>query len=188
VGAQAGERVLLTPDLPEVLPVAVQVEHVSELARLDQLLQLAHARVIEQQVPWHQHELALPGDRHELLRLGRVHRHRLLDEDVLAGEQRPPREVEVRHDGRGDDDRLELGIGEQLVEVGRHARAGIARGEARAVLVGEIAEPRQVGNLVEVPREVRTPVAEAGQADPHLAHRERLARRSAILAEARPSP
>ena len=43
VDAERPERVLVLADLPEVLPVAVDVEDVAELAGLDQLLELRTA-------------------------------------------------------------------------------------------------------------------------------------------------
>jgi hypothetical protein len=43
VHAERPERVLVLADLAEVLPVAVDAEHVAERRRVDELLQLAHA-------------------------------------------------------------------------------------------------------------------------------------------------
>ena len=84
VNAERPERVLVLADHAEVLAVAVDAEDVAELAGVDELLQLAHAGVVEQQVARHQHEASLLGERDELLHLGGAHRGRLLDEDVLA--------------------------------------------------------------------------------------------------------
>ena len=57
VHAERPERVLVLADRAEVLAVAVDAEHVAEVAGVDELLQLAHARVVEQQVARHQHEV-----------------------------------------------------------------------------------------------------------------------------------
>src|SRR4029453_17044426 len=46
VHAERPQRVLVLADLAEVLAVAIHAEHVSELALLDQLLELADARVV----------------------------------------------------------------------------------------------------------------------------------------------
>ena len=165
VNAQRPERVLVRAHDPQVLPVRVDAEHVAELSGVDELLQLAHAGVVEKKVARHEHEVALGGEHHELVHLGALHRRRFLHEDVLAGLERLFRERVVCRDGRGDDDGVELGIGEQLGVVGRHTGAWVARGERRAVLLIEVAEPGQVGEVVEVPRQVRAPVAEADQAD-----------------------
>ena len=92
---------------PEVLAVAVDAGHLAELARVDELLHLAEARVVEEQVPGHQHEAALLRQRDELLHLARPHRRRLLDEHVLARLERLLRERVVRRHGRRDDDRVD---------------------------------------------------------------------------------
>ena len=59
VDAERPERVLVRADDAEVLAVAVDAEHLAELARVDQLLQLPHAGVVEEQVARHEHEVAL---------------------------------------------------------------------------------------------------------------------------------
>ena len=56
VHAERPERVLVLADLAEVLAVAVDAEHLAELARVDQLLELLHARVVEQEMARHEHE------------------------------------------------------------------------------------------------------------------------------------
>ena len=163
VGAEAPERVLVLADLPEVLAVAVDVEEAPELLRVDQVLQLGHARVVEEQVAGHEHERALLGEGDELLAEGRRKRERLLDEDVLAGEECLARELEVRHDGRRDGDGVEptsASTSSKLVVLrasGKRAPKRSRRSSSRSQIHASSA-PSQ---LVEVPREVRAPVAEA---------------------------
>ncbi len=84
VDAERPERVLVRADDAEVLAVAVHAEHLAELARVDQLLQLLDAGVVEEQVAGHQHPVDLVGERDQLVHLGGAHRRRLLDEHVLA--------------------------------------------------------------------------------------------------------
>ena len=48
VHAERPQRVLVLADHTEVLPVAVDAQHVAELAGVDQRLQLVHAGVVEQ--------------------------------------------------------------------------------------------------------------------------------------------
>jgi len=182
VDPERPERVLVLADLAEVLAVPVDVENVAELAGADQLLQANDARVVEQEVARHQHAAVLLGTRDELLDLAAGQRRRLLDEHVLARFERALRELRVRHDRRRDDHRLQRVVGEHLVEVGRQARIRIARSEALPLLIREVAEPGQLGELVEVPREIRAPVAEASEAD--FRHGGRLASTSAIRSEA----
>ena len=63
VDAEAPERVLVAPDRAEVLAVAVDVEDVAELARVDELLELRDARVVEEQVAGHQRRGPAPARR-----------------------------------------------------------------------------------------------------------------------------
>ena len=102
---------------------------------------------------------------HELLHLLRPHGGRLLDEHVLAGLECGLRELVVGDHGRRDHDRLELGVVEQLGEVGRDAGVRVARSELLALRLVGVAEPGEVGELVEVAREVLPPRAEAGLSD-----------------------
>ena len=127
------------------------------VARVDELLQLAHARVVEEQVARHQHEAARLGERDELLHLGGAHRRRLLDEDVLAGLERLLGERVVGRDGRRDHDRLELGVGEQLVVGAGRERVREAPRELLAARLRGVADPDEVGEDVEVADEVLRP-------------------------------
>jgi hypothetical protein len=182
VDAERPERVLVLADLAEVLAVPVDVENVAELAGADQLLQANDSRVVEQEVARHQYASVLLRTRDELLDLAAGQRWRLLDEHVLARFERALRELRVRHDRRRDNDRLQRVVGEHLVEVGRKARLRIARSEPLPLFVRKVAEPGELGELVEVPREVRAPIAEAREAD--FRHGRRLASTSAIRSEA----
>ena len=107
VHAERPQRVLVRADDAEVLSVAVDAQDLAELARIDQFLQLQHARVVEQQVARHQHAVTFGRERDELVHLDGAHRRRLLDQDVLAGLERAFRERMVRRDRGGDDDGVE---------------------------------------------------------------------------------
>ena len=167
VDAERPERVLVLADLSEVLTVPVQVEDVAQLAALDQLLQLHDRGVVEQEVSREEDEAALLGERDELVRLRGGERRRLLDEDVLAGLERLARELVVRRHRGGDDDGLKGVVLEQILEPARRAGARVSGSELVEQVSGEVAEPGQLGEVVEVAGEVRAPVAEAGEADPH---------------------
>ena len=106
----------------------------------------------------------------ELLHLGGAHRRRLLDEDVLARLERRSRERIVRRDGRRDHDGVDVVVGEHLVEVAGDPCVRVALGELRAPLLARVAEPAQVGEIVEVAREVAAPVAEPRLSDPQPRH------------------
>ena len=161
--AERPERVLVRPDDAEVLAVAVDVEHVAQLARVDELLELLR-RPGGRAARW-------PGistrsrssaSATRLVDLGCRHRRRLLDEHVLAGLERLLRELGVRGHGRRDDDRVERVVGEQIVEVGRRPAACGKRPRMRSSGAAvRVADPARSASVVEVPREVGAPVAEA---------------------------
>ena len=115
--AERPERVLVGAQLAEVEPVAVDVVDVAELARVGDLLQLDHARVVLEQVADHQDLARALGRGRDLLGVGDGLRQRLLDEAVLAGLERLEREVGVGRHRRGDDHRVERVVGEQIVDV-----------------------------------------------------------------------
>ena len=128
VHAERPERVLVRADDAEVLAVAVHAEHLAELARVDELLQLPHARVVEQEVARHEHEVAVGRDRDELVDLLGPHRGRLLDEHVLPRLERLLRKCVVRRYRRRDDDAFDLGSRRGAPRTtSRDARRGSAR-------------------------------------------------------------
>ena len=93
---------------------------------VDHLLQLGHGRVVEQEVAGHEHEAALLGERTELLGL------RAATAPAASRRRRACRlraclaQLVVRDDRGRDDDRVQLGVGEQLVEVARRPRLWMA--------------------------------------------------------------
>ena len=126
--AEAPQRVLVGADLAEVQPVAVDVvDLLAELARVRQLLEPLHARVVLEQMADHQHPAACVGRRHRTLRVGHRLRQRLLHEAVLARLEHADGQFRVGRDRRGEGDRVERVVGQQLVEVGRHPDAGKPR-------------------------------------------------------------
>ena len=165
VDPERPERVLVLADHAEVLPVSVDHQDVAERAFVDELLELLYAGVIEQQVAGHQDDAALFCDRDELVDLRGLHRRRLLDEDVLAGLERLLRELVVRWNGRRDDDGVELGVCEHLVERGGPPGLWVAAAELRLLALRRIGQPRELGQIGEVAREVLPPLTQAGLAD-----------------------
>ena len=113
----------------------------------------------------HEDEVALLGDRDELVDLRRLHRGRLLDEHVLPGLERLLRELVVGRDGRRDHDGVQRGVAEHLVEALGPARLRIAGVELLLLPVRGIAEPGELGEVGEVPRQVLSPLAQPGLAD-----------------------
>ena len=117
-------------------------------------------------MPRHEHEITRAGQRDELVHLGGAHRGRLLDEHVLARLERLLCELVMRRDGRRDHDGVELVVSEHLGEVAGHASARVALRKVGLRLGTRVAEPAQVGEVVEVAGEVPPPVAEARLSDP----------------------
>ncbi len=113
----------------------------------------------------HEHPLSRLGELDELLRLIRGQRHRLLDEDVLAGGDRALRELDMSGHGCRDDDRFDLVVLQDILEaVGqpRRREAGLHAFESLGVLV---ADPRELGEVGEVTGEVRAPASEPDLCD-----------------------
>jgi hypothetical protein len=72
----------------------------------------------------------------------------------------------MRRHRRRDDDGVERLVGEQVGVVGRRARVRVPSGEPGTQPLVQVAEPRELGELVEVADEVGAPVPEADDADP----------------------
>ncbi len=99
--------------------------------------------------------------------------HRLLDHDVLAGQDRPPGELEVRRHGRRQHHGAHVGVGQHVVVARREPGLRIGGRVRRAGLGVGVAAPAQVGfgQRAEVAQQVLAPPAQADHADGHaLAH------------------
>ena len=167
VHAERPEHVLVRADLAQVHAVAVHVAHVAQLAGVDQLAQLLDAGMEAQQVADHQHEAAARDEVAQLVRLGGRPGHRLLDHDVLAGQDRPPGELEVRRHGRRQHHRAHVGVGQDIVVARGEAGLRIGGRVRRAGLLVGVAAPAQVGlgQRAEVAQQVLAPPAQADHAD-----------------------
>ena len=125
----------------------VDVADLAELAGVDDLLQLRDARVVLEQVADHQHAVGRFGCcLDHALGVGDRLRQRLLDEAVLAGLEAPrAASVGVRRHGGREHDRVELRVGEQVVEVAGEARAaGTACAMRSRALLDRVAAPAQL--------------------------------------------
>ena len=167
VGAERSEGVLVLADLPQVLPVSVDDQHASELSGVDELLQLSHTGVVEEKVPRHEHETAFLRELDQLVGVLALERHRLLDEDVLPRLERLPRQGVMGDDRGCDHDRVQIGVVQELVQVGGQAGVREAHRCPGPALLVAVAEPGECRSreVVEVSGEVRPPVAEPHQAD-----------------------
>ena len=137
VGRETPKDVLFGADQAHVEAIGVAVEDPPQGPLLDQLAEFHHRRMVEEDVPDHQHGGAALGQGHQFLALPGVQRQGFLHEHVLAGLQAATHQVVMRGRRRGDGHRRQLGIGQHLLEVvgeGRRA-AGELQGFI-ALLVG----------------------------------------------------
>src|SRR2546425_13227527 len=103
---------------------------------------------------------ALPRDPPQFLPPLPAPRRWLLYEDVLALLERLlGKRIVCRH-GRGDHDRVELVVCEEVAEIRGCPRSRVARSERLAYAFVGVADPGELRQLVEVARQVRPPVAE----------------------------
>ena len=130
-------------------------------AVVDQLAHLADRAGVHEGVVDGQHEAAAIGLVDQALRLLGRRRDRLLDEDVLAGLERPHRQVEVARDRRRDGDRVDARVVQHRAEVAGDLDGRKARLHAGEALRAEIAHRHETRSrrVPEVANEVRTPVA-----------------------------
>ncbi len=120
VRAEAPERVLVRSCLAEVEAVAVDVVDLAELTRVGELLELADAGVVLEQVSNHQRAIGAFGGRDHALCVGDRERERLLDEAVLASGEHALGELGVRGHGGRESDRVERVVLEQILETVGH--------------------------------------------------------------------
>ena len=115
----------------------------------------------------HQDAVRLDGQPDQSLGLVQGCGQRLLDENVLAGLERRRCQLGVRSDLRGDHDRLQLGVGENVTVVRRRAHLGVALRDLREPLGPAVAEELQrcLGEGVQVAGEIRPPVPGAHYRD-----------------------
>ena len=111
--ADVGQRLLIHAHV--VGERAVEHAHLADGASVDELLEPLPLRVAAVHERLHEEHVAFLDDREHLLELGRVHRNGLLAQDVLACPCRFHRPFGVQRVGRGDVDRIHLGIGEQFL-------------------------------------------------------------------------
>ena len=86
---------------------------------------------------------------------------------MLAGLEHAHGELGMRRDGRRQDHRVDVRIGQHLGEIVCEAGARVLACEPRAGLLRRVAAPRKLAVLDrrEIAGEVRAPVAEAHQCD-----------------------
>ena len=130
----------------QVDPDRIEEQQLSDLARAHQLGHLRDRRRVQEDVIDQEHALDLVGERHELGGLGDGRRQRLLDQHVLARQERGLRQAMVGRHRRRDGDRVEALVGEHLLEVGAASYAGMLSPDRLQALGVDVAQPRQLGS------------------------------------------
>ncbi|KZD17210.1 MAG: hypothetical protein AO396_03470 [Candidatus Fermentibacter daniensis] len=147
----------------EVHPQGGDEVDLAELAGLYHLPRLDDRGREEEGVPHHRDQLPLLTEFDEVPCLGLAGCERLLDENVLSRFEDPAGERIVRHRVGCDDDPVDRGIGDDLVEVAALLRTRIPfrlHGEPGFVPVTED-EPGTSPVGKQVPGEIGPPVAQA---------------------------
>ena len=184
------------PDHADIALMQSQVDaagrdevELSEVPRVDQLANRSHRRAVQEGVATHERELALAGQRDQLLRQRARGRERLLHERVLARLQTTATQLVVREHGGGEQDSVEVGVVQELIEVLGQPHGRVASPIALEPGHVGVADPPQlgVGALDQHPHEVGAPVAEADHGDrrvnakaPHADREFRADRRAAV--------
>jgi hypothetical protein len=153
----------------EVGADGVHVVDAPEGAAVDGPLEVERARIVEEHVAHHQNPALFLGDGAQGARLGGVEGERLLAEHILARIQGLANQREMGLDGRGHDDRVNVGrLGHRpRVAAGLNARELPARqGQAR---FGAVADPGDLTalNQAEVADMIWAPLAKANHAHAH---------------------
>ena len=178
----AQDREVVRPEIPRDAHVGLVEPEVdaargdevdlSQVAVLDQRADHVHRRAVDERVARHQHHLPERGQLDQHLGLLGGGRERLLDEHVLAVAQRRRGDRKMGRDRRGDQHGVDGRVLEEVVEPLRAAHRRIPLRDLVQRLRAPVADPGHLGilDLVQVPHEVRPPVAEPDHAEPEPRH------------------
>ena len=108
VDRQVPQDVDVLLEQTEIDADGIVVVDLAELARLGELFHLANRAGVDEGVAHHQHEVAGLRLVDQTAGFVAARRDRLFDQHVLAGAQRRQRQIEVRLDGRRDDDGIDI--------------------------------------------------------------------------------
>lgn len=122
VRTEAPQCVLVGAQAAEVHARAVQVVQGAERARGEHVAQSLDRGVVKHEVADHADLGRGRGRRGDGERVGRVHRERFLDENVLSSRERRACETSMRGCRRCDDDGVDVGVREEAIGIARRAR------------------------------------------------------------------
>src|SRR5258708_28438115 len=95
--SEVPQRVNVSPDPTKVQPLTVDIADLSQLARVEQLLNIPHCGVVNKGVAHHYHEVTRCRQFVQLIDLGYSGRQRLFDKYMLASQECFLRHLEVRN-------------------------------------------------------------------------------------------
>src|SRR5260221_1097895 len=98
--SEVTQRVNGSTDPTKVQPLTVDIADLSQLARVEQLLNIPHCGVVNKGVAHHYHEVTRCRQFVQLIDLGYSGRQRLFDKYMLASQECFLRQLEVRTGGR----------------------------------------------------------------------------------------
>src|SRR5260221_1104525 len=98
--SEVPQRVNVSPDPTKVQPLTVDIADLSQLARVEQLLNIPHCGVVNKGVAHHYHEVTRCRQFVQLIDLGYSGRQRLFDKYMLASQECFLHQLEVRTGGR----------------------------------------------------------------------------------------
>lgn len=170
VDRQVPDHVDVVLEQAEVDPDAVEVKDVADLAGADDVLDLVHRAVIDEDVVDHELEFQFLRDIDQLLGVLGIGRDRLLDENVLAVLQGIFGERKMTADRRGDGHGGDFGIIQNFVEIRRRFdRIALLFDEFKAGFVDIAAiHTLHLPAIQKIPNQVRTPVTDANHSDFHM--------------------
>jgi hypothetical protein len=152
----------------EVRANGADVEHVAELAGLDDVVHLEDRRAVFESMPDHQHQVSLARNLDKFIGLFGRGRQRLLDQHRLARLERAPGHRVVSADRSRDDDTFDIGVIDQVFEAAGGFDVRVQLADVISPLFVEIAgdDPARGPTLIQVAHPVWTPVPETHDADP----------------------
>src|SRR5258708_34461380 len=99
--SEVPQRVNVSPDPTKVQPLTVDIADLSQLARVEQLLNIPHCGVVNKGVAHHYHEVTRCRQFVQLIDLGYSGRQRLFDKYMLASQECFLRQLKVRTGDHG---------------------------------------------------------------------------------------
>ena len=153
------QGVFLAPDFPQIQPVRSDVLQLPKLPFSDQTLDGTDARMVLQQMAYHENAPVLLGQIHQCETLAHVERQRFLDKHIFAGLKRAQSQVEMPCRRGRDSHTRDARVGHYVLDRLGHANPRTCRTLGGQHLVARIADERKSPEFMEVARKVASPIS-----------------------------